>query len=1727
MEDAEKILEDTFARMRARVRAEDLPYLEDMIRRKRGELQERVLDRIFARMRARVPEKDLPYFEVMIRRRRAEFLARLATPPVEASPDLLGPAARLKANLAAIAVLRAAPKSLTPEQRRTLLSFSDWGGLSPTRAQVPPALAPTEFELAHGYLTPTLLTEAIGDVVCALLPGLAGLDGVVRVLDPCVGTGRFVRSLGPPRCRPGDRVKLRWITVEPWPLTSALFTALHPDTEHFHMSLERWVREHAPRYQGTLNLVLCDPRRAERRIGDDPAHREPDAFAYHVARSLDLLVPGGLGVVLAPHELLEGATQQSLRERLLRRHHLSAAFRIGGPASGHELVDLVFWRSRGAELRALDRDDRFIAEGRYFLEHPEHVLADFAGLPALDERPTCSECARRPIARPNPTLDTDADLTLLQRGAVALGARVARFRGLDPDKRATLWPELHAALVTFAWNNGLARPDLLRRPDQANPEVDALLGAFQGEQVAPDLAARPPERLLYHAQTNDIVAQAETLARHRPRVRLDELLRFHAERGGTRTPDDVLETLFAAGWYRDENDLVPAATYLSGTDLWDKYDRARARAGEGDKRAAEQANALLQVIRPAVFEDIADLSPAHGYVPLGLLSEFLTSLVGRVQLIRKGGRVEVNSGRNQGDGLALLAWINHDRFSPEEGVGPVAERRRDKIAEFEDRFREWLTEAPQHRAALLDAYNRAYRGRVARTYASEPLELARWGADAPVLMPHQVAAARRIVDQGKGLLALAVGTGKTLTAIAAIARLRQEGRVKRPVVLVPGTLAWQWADTFACALPDYFVPVIGSVRTRGEDGALAARVDSPEERAQKWAMLRAGLADAVIVTYDAFAITRIGEAAVRDHAQAVDAIQRSKGPDLSAWVREMTQPPRRRSFDPGVVWDELNVDLLVVDEAANFKNLYMPEERDGGRPRFMGAGRAGSQRAWQLDVRASVVRRAAGQGRGVVLLTATPAKNSPLEFYNLFQLLDPEIFRRAGIYDPEQFIDRFLQIEERAALTSAFTAKIGPACVGFKNLGDLRGVLLSYAEFRTAEEVGIDLPQPKVEHVHVRMNDEQERLYADYVAQIQGSLRSRPERGRILGILARLSLIALHPALEDGYDFHSALQGGGAEREVSVDARAYFEEKGWTVPLGAAAEDRDEDSDEGATILVRRILPQPVYAAPKLVACAERIAASAQCGHIVFCEPTATHVWLREVLVAHGIPRQRIAIINGKATDPQERLDIARGFNGLVGLVSGEYDACARPPEFAVSPAYDVVILNSVGQEGVDLQVRTCAVHHLDLPWTSADLEQRNGRAFRKGNTRGTVTIDYYLAEGSTDGYRLSLIEGKAHWLRELFASQVRETSNPTAQQDLSPEELLYAIARDKEQMRQVIDEKRRRDDEAARRKTIAAASRLLREASVRFRDARGAQDGELARRLRDEAEARLAELGRLSPDVWPWAPWMYQARDKELVVQSDTGAPLWDGLRVVMVRNHDADRPLEFGAVLPGRIPTIGRREHGSLRWIALSAETPLGLHPDDYPRDGESPRRWPEDDDEVILGGLDEAAEIGQENGGAAVIAWLGLWRASQAWLERWWPRLASFVASLRTKSPLPVRVGGKLDLQAPPLRKDQVLLPPSRTGFTRFLELAPASGLPLVELERASLSWFGRPLPPEVTAPGAEPAPPPTPAPVEPAPPPSVHTDSAATPASVDPAPPPTAVPTPAPRRRGRGLLPPGME
>ena len=914
----------------------------------------RLLDRITVAVRANLPPGVTPaHLDGFLRRHRPTLLAIIdqqlakrvtSQRHAPAPPEEWTAAKRTAANLAAMKVAATVPpRQLTAANRQTLAGYSGWGGLSIAKAKphFPKDFpAPEPRGLIHEYYTPAKVTDEVARVLRPLLRELAGPDGLVHTLEPSAGIGRFIRSLS----GPGFEF-IRWHVVEYSELSARMLQALRWDIEVYNGPFERWVRDHGDTWSGKLNLVVANPPYGARgaSVTEDPAraYREKQAYAYFLRRALDLLAPGGLGVFLIPAGFLTGRSQRSLalREKVLTRHHLSAAYRLpSGLFPGAQLVtDLLFLRSRGGTLEVVDPGDAFILEGRYFEEFPGHILGTevgkdagdddqtktprwgyqvegtFTQLPYLVERPICGACVvgaapaqaaakstglTRKVTEANDTLPPELSL------AVALGLRVdaylAAVAAEDSREPEQLWSELHEALL--AWRETHGNPWQKRKlralVTRGVTGAERFLAAFEksGKLIA-GLRSRPTWTPRYRGRPDDVAAQAEMLYRSTRSLTAGELLDFHRKQGGRlRTTDAVVDALVETGWAVDGegwDQLLPMDDYLVG-HLWPRLDRAQARARKGDGTAAAQARRLLEAIEPAVFDDIEGVSPRQGWVPVDLvrdwLGETLNSRYGAVELVREEGLLQVRgveydridkSWELSPDARWCIGWINHDKtvFRPKKRREENLDEIRVKQARaWEASFRAWIAADDDRKARVEHAYNRSFRGYVTPTWSSEPLPVARWVKDGIQLHPHQVAGARRLLANRGGLLAFDVGVGKTYTGIAVLARARQEGWCRRPVILVPNSIVWKWEADIRRVLPDYRVAVIGSKRTvitRGERKGLAtSTTDTPQDRARKWTRFQAGEFDVVLLTYTALARTRMNERAVRAYAEKTEAIQR-------------------------------------------------------------------------------------------------------------------------------------------------------------------------------------------------------------------------------------------------------------------------------------------------------------------------------------------------------------------------------------------------------------------------------------------------------------------------------------------------------------------------------------------------------------------------------------------------------------------------------------------------------------------------------------------------------------------------------------------------------------------------------------------------------------------------------------------------------------------------------------
>lgn len=502
-------------------------------------------------------------------------------------------------------------------------------------------------------------------------------------------------------------------------------------------------------------------------------------------------------------------------------------------------------------------------------------------------------------------------------------------------------------------------------------------------------------------------------------------------------------------------------------------------------------------------------------------------------------------------------------------------------------------------------------------------------------------------------------------------------------------------------------------------------------------------------------------------------------------------------FDPGVTWNDIGIDFILVDEAQSFKNLYMPGNRPEGKIEYLGSGTEGSARAYQLDVRTAAIRERA-KGGGVYLLSATPAKNSPLEFFSLYSYVNPRVWSSQGIYTVDDFVSTFCALEDTLIPDlRTFDMKRASAVVGFQNLDILLDILERYGEYKDVNDIRKEYPSLDIQVPDARPLREVFPL--DAVSQEKASamleeMRENMDAGSdtiyqfgeyrnpsgklftlappplmLMNTLIRLGAIGLHPALDDRVPKWKKGQPDWIDKDVGTavfvgryrdyksmkEAIANGEVNPSSAKIDMLCENVAGCGDTGVCDTGERNVRDhtPMWSA-------------AGCGHIIFVESKAAHALIEARLIEVGVPPDRIAILNADVTpNIDKRTQVAKDFNG--------------DPDQDIPPKYDVLICNSVAYEGIDLQNRTCAMHHVDLPWEPATIRQRDGRGVRSGNIYKVVAIYYYIAECSPDGFRENKILGKKGWLDNLFeakAGGAKAIDNPNLEVVDDPLEVILSM---------------------------------------------------------------------------------------------------------------------------------------------------------------------------------------------------------------------------------------------------------------------------------------------------------------------------------------------------------------
>jgi N12 class adenine-specific DNA methylase len=622
----------------------------------------------------------------------------------------------------------------------------------------------------------------------------------------------------------------------------------------------------------------------------------------------------------------------------------------------------------------------------------------------------------------------------------------------------------------------------------------------------------------------------------------------------------------------------------------------------------------------------------------------------------------------------------------------MAAREKQKL--IKERFRSWVFADPERTERLVRLYNDTYNNLRPRLFDGGHLDFPGMN-QALTLRQHQKDAVWRGMSSGNTLLAHVVGAGKTFTMAATGMKMKQAGLIKKPMYVVPNHLLEQFAREFMQLYPNAKLLV-------------AAKEDlSRDRRKFLTAKIASGDWDGIIVTHSSF--ERIGmsreyqekflteQIGEYDQLLLEHAAERGANRNLIKTIEKQKAARAERlknllaedKKDDGLVFDELGVDHVFIDEAHYFKNLETPTKME----RVAGIQTGGSERAFDVYMKARYLDEQ-HKGHGVTFATGTPISNTMVEMYTMQRFLDPHGLASRGIDHFDAWAATFGEVVD--------TMEISPDGAGlrprsrfarFTNLPELQQMFRAFSDVQTAEM--LNLPRPKLKGdkpivVACPMSDEQCQLQQELVERYD-RLRSQKVDPRVDNALAITT---------DG-------------RKLATDARM----------LDATAPDFPESKVNRLVENVAAIWKDSAATRGTQMIFADMGVNATPWGYSPYQE-------IIQKLIAAGVPAGQIACIGDAESDAKKQALFEKVRQGSVRVLIGSTQKMGT---------------------GTNVQKRLVALHHLDAPWKPAEVEQRDGRILRQGNENLEVSIYRYVTEGSFDAYMWQALETKARFIGQVM----------------------------------------------------------------------------------------------------------------------------------------------------------------------------------------------------------------------------------------------------------------------------------------------------------------------------------------------------------------------------------------
>jgi len=637
-----------------------------------------------------------------------------------------------------------------------------------------------------------------------------------------------------------------------------------------------------------------------------------------------------------------------------------------------------------------------------------------------------------------------------------------------------------------------------------------------------------------------------------------------------------------------------------------------------------------------------------------------------------------------------------------------------------DAFRDWIWRDPERRQTLVRQYNEEMNSTRPREYDGSHIT---FGGMNPsiTLRDHQLGAIAHVLYGGNTLLAHEVGAGKTFEMVAAAMESKRLGLCQKSLFVVPNHLTEQWASEFLRLYPSAKILV-------------TTRKDFETHNRKKFcARIATGDYDAVIIGHSQFEKIPISRERqerllyeqIDEITEGIAEVQASGGERFTVKQLERTRKSLEARLeklqaesrkDDVVTFEQLGVDRLFVDEAHNYKNLFLYTKMRN----VAGLSTSDAQKSSDMFAKCRYMDEITGS-RGVIFATGTPISNSMTELYTMQRYLQYDRLQELSMTHFDCWASRFGETTTALELAPEGTGyRARTRFSKFFNLPELMNLFKEVADIKTADQLHLPTPEVEYHNIVAQPTEQQQEMvkalseraslvHSGTVDPSQDNMLKITSDGRKLGLDQRI----INQALPD--------EPGTKVNQCVANIMQIW---------------RDGEADK-LTQLVFCDISTPQAAPSKKAAKAldnPTLHALEQAVPLEKPEPVFTiYEDIRQKLIAQGMPADQIAFIHEANTEVRKKELFAKVRTGQVRVLLGSTAKMGA---------------------GTNVQDRLVALHDLDCPWRPGDLAQRKGRIERQGNQNPLVHVYRYVTEGTFDAYLWQTVENKQKFISQIMTSK-------------------------------------------------------------------------------------------------------------------------------------------------------------------------------------------------------------------------------------------------------------------------------------------------------------------------------------------------------------------------------------